>query len=505
MPAAPAADTAGREPRDRGAALRPLLLLGGAVTAVLLATSWRYGYHRDELYFIAAGRHPSWGYADQPPFTPLLLAAMNAIAQSLVLTRLPSALAAGASVLLTGLIAREMGGGRRAQLLAGTFAAVSAVNLVTGHFVTTTTFDVLFSALLCWLVARTIRTGDERLLLPAGLALGVGLLNKDLVGIMTVALLIGIAVAGPWALLRSRWLLAGGVVAVLLGLPYVIWQAGHGWPQVEMTRVIARSGDEGGRAGFIPFQLILVSPLLVPVWIAGLVRLLRTPAARPFRAFGVMYPVLAVIFLVTGGKAYYMAGAYPVLLGAGGIATDGWLASAAGRARAALLGAAVGLSAAVGAVIGLAVLPVSALPGSPIMAVNPDAAETVGWPAEVDTVARVWNGLPPADRAHAVILALNYGEAGALELYGPSRGLPTPYSGHNAFSDFAVPPDDAAPVVVIGYEPAYRDEFFTACRLAARVDNGYGLDNEEQGHPIWVCEQLRQPWRQMWPRLRHIT
>jgi hypothetical protein len=200
-----------------------------------------------------------------------------------------------------------------------------------------------------------------------------------------------------------------------------------------------------------------------------------------------------------------MAGAYPVLLGAGAIATDGWLARGAARTRAVVVSAALGLSAIIGAVIGLSVLPVSALAGSPIMAVNPDAGELVGWPSEVDTVARVWDSLPPAGRAHALIFALNYGEAGALERYGPGRGLPTPYSGHNAFADFAVPPDDAAPVVVIGYKQADLADFFSGCRLAARVDNGYGLDNEEQGHPIWVCQQVRRPWQQMWPDLRHIS
>ena len=488
-------------------AVRPVLLLAGAVVAVLLATSGRYGYHRDELYFIVAGQHPAWGYADQPPFTPLLLAAMNAIAPgSLLVLRLPSALAAAATVLLCGLLAREMGGGRRAQLLAGSFAAVSAVTLVTGHFVTTTTFDVLFAALLCWLLARAIRTGDGRLLVPAGVVLGVGLLNKDLVGILAVALLAGIAIAGPRWLLRSRWLPVGGLVAVVLGLPYVIWQARHGWPQVELARVIADEGDEGGRIGFIPFQLILVSPLLTPVWMAGLIRLLRSPQALPFRGFAVMYLLLAAIFLVTGGKAYYMAGAYPVLLGSGAVAIDGWLSPGATTLRRWLVAAAVGLSAASAAVVGLSLLPPAVLAGSLILEMNPDAGEMVGWPAEVNTIAQVWNGLPTAERQHAVIFTANYGEAGAIERYGPERGLPAPYSGHNALADFSVPPGSSAPVLVIGYsDQGFLGQFFAGCTLAARVDNGYGLDNEEQGHTIWVCRQVRRPWAQLWPELRHLS
>jgi hypothetical protein len=147
---------------------------------------------------------------------------------------------------------------------------------------------------------------------------------------------------------------------------------------------------------------------------------------------------------------------------------------------------------------------VSALAGSPVLAVNPDAGETVGWPSEVDTVARVWTELPAADRANAVIVTQNYGEAGAIARYGPDRGLPTPYSGHNAFADFGVPPDSAAPVVVVGYEAAVVDRVFAGCRLAARVDNGLGLDNEEQGHPVLVCQQVRRPWPEVWPALRHL-
>jgi hypothetical protein len=272
-----------------------------------------------------------------------------------------------------------------------------------------------------------------------------------------------------------------------------------------MARAIAGSGDEGGRIGFLPFQLVLLSPLFVPVWVAGLVRLLRTPQARPFRAFAVMYLVLVVVFLATGGKAYYLAGAYPALLGAGAIATDGWLARGAGRLRAGLVAAAIGLSAAIAAVVGLAVLPVSALAGSVVMALNPDAGETVGWPSEVDTVARVWDGLPAGQRQHAVIFTANYGEAGAVARYGPGRGLPAPYSGHNALADLAVPPGRGAPVVVVGYQTATVDRFFTGCRLAARVDNGLGLDNEEQGSPVWVCQQVRRPWAELWPQLRHLS
>ena len=286
----------------------PLLAVAGAVAALLVATSWRYGFHRDELYFLVAGQHPDWGYPDQPPMTPILARLMDGLGGSIVVIRLPSAIAGGVTVLLAGMTAREMGGGRRAQLIAAACTGVSATTLVTGHFVSTTTYDVMFSAALTWLLARSVRTGESWLLLPAGLALGLGLLNKPLIGVLAAALLVGIALAGPRRLLRSGWLWAGAAVVAVCGAPYLVWQALNGWPELHMAGSIAGGDAQGGRIGFIPFQLLLVSPVLAPVWIAGLVRVFRAGPGRPFRFLGIGYLLLAAVYLLAGGKAYYLAG-----------------------------------------------------------------------------------------------------------------------------------------------------------------------------------------------------
>lgn len=481
------------------AALRPLLAVAGVLAAVLVATSARYGYHRDELYFVVAGRHLDWGYPDQPPLTPLIAGLMDRIAPgSLVVLRLPSALAGGGIAFVTGLLARELGGGRRAQIVAAACAAVSAVTLVTGHVVSTTTYDVLFSALLAWLLARTVRTGDATLLLPAGLVLGLGLLNKSLVGVLAACLVVAVLAVGPRSLLRGGWPVGAALVALVVALPYGVWQVLNGWPQLEMTRAIAGEGDQGGRLGFLPFQLLLIGPVLVPVWVAGLLRLLRSPQARPFRFLGVAYVLLAAVYLVTGGKAYYLAGAYPALLAAGAIALDG--ASVRGS-RA--LAAAVALSAVVGAVVGLAVLPERAL--KPVVAVNPDAGEQVRWPRFTDTVAAVWNGLPRGQRATGIVLTENYGGAGAIERYGPARGLPPAYSGHNGYALWRVPVGSAGPIVLVGYADAgRRDRLFANCAQQATVDNGLGLDTEEQGQPVWLCAAPVKPWLDLWPEVTHL-
>jgi hypothetical protein len=503
--AAPGTDS---RPRAAGSRLArgPLLAVAGAVAALLVATSARYGYHRDELYFLVAGRHLDWGYPDQPPLTPALARLMDTLGPgSLVALRLPSALATGAVVLLTGMIARELGGGTRAQLVAAACSAVSAYVLISGHLLSTTTLDVFFSTLMVWLVVRAVRTREQWLLVWAGLALGLGLLNKVQVGVLAAALLVGVAVAGPRRLLRTPWLGVGALVAAVCGAPYLVWQSLHGWPQLDMARVIADDADSGGRLGFLPFQLLLVSPLLVPVWVAGLVWLLRSERARPHRFLAVGYLVLAAVYLLTGGRAYYLASMYPALLAAGGVVADGWLAArpAAERSRRRLLGGAVAVSGVVAAVLGLSLLPARAL--GPVLPLNYDAGEQVAWPRYVDQVASVWNALPGSQRQTGLVLTANYGEAGAIDRYGPARGLPPAYSGHNGFAEWAVPIGQAGPVVVVGYaDDTVRGRLFGACQQQATLDNGLGLDTEEQGTPVWLCGAPPRPWSETWPELRHL-
>ena len=250
----------------------PLIATAGLAMLALIATSARYGYHRDELYFVAAGAHPAWGFPDQPLLSPLLARAMDLLAPgSLLVLRAPAILACGITTVVTGLLAREAGAGRRAQWLAAACWGAGAVCLVTGHFLTTTTYDVCATAVVSLLIVRVLRTGDDRLWVPAGLVLGIALLNKTMIALVVVVALGALAVLGPRNVLRSWWLAVGAALAVLGALPYGLWQLAHGLPQLQLARSIAHSGAEGGRAGFIPFQLILIGPLLAPVWIAGLI------------------------------------------------------------------------------------------------------------------------------------------------------------------------------------------------------------------------------------------
>jgi 4-amino-4-deoxy-L-arabinose transferase-like glycosyltransferase len=481
---------------------RSVVLMAAAVTVVLVAFASGYGYHRDELYFVAAGQHLAWGYADQGPLAPLIARAMSELsADSLVVLRLPSAIAAGAIVLLTGLLARDLGGTRRAETIAAACAAVSSLVLFDGHLLSTSTFDLLVWVAVSWLVVRAVGGGDDRLWLVVGLVLGVGLLNKPLPAFLAAGLVAGVVIAGPRELLRSPYVWGGAAIAVLLWSPWLIWQADHGWPQIDVARSISGGDSTSSQPWWavVPFQFLLVSPPLAPVWIAGLVRLFRDPSVRDFRFLGWAWVVLAVVFMATSGKPYYLAGLLPLLLGAGAVGTDSWLEHGRTRGRMALLGAAVGVSAAVSLLIALPLLPAGN--AGPVVAMNGDVGETIGWPELVRTVARVYRepGLQGA-----VLLTGNYGEAGAIDRYGPALGLPRAYSGHNAYGEWGPPPDGSAPVIVIGPRAPTIARHMTGCERVARIDNHAGIDNDERDAPILACRRPRRSWSREWASLKRL-
>jgi hypothetical protein len=487
-------------------AWRPVGVTAGLLLAALLALAGRYGYHRDELYYLAAGRRLAWGYDDQPPLVAVLARLVDQLAPgSLLALRTPSALLAAASVLLVAAIAYELGADRRAQVIAAVATAVAPIVVFTGHLLSTTTVDFTLGALLGWLLARWIRTRSDWLLVVAGAATGLALLNKATFAVLIAMLLVAVLAVGPRELFRRPALWAGAAIALAAWAPYLWWQSSHGWPQLDMADAIRADEPGGGRILMLPMQVALLGAPIVAVAVAGLVRLLRNPQARPFRCLGVAYLLLLVTYLVLGGQIYYPTSGSPALIASGAIATAGWLARGTTQVRAIGWWAAAGLTLVTTIGLGLPVYPASALSATPQPAVFPDSAETVGWPEFVETVAAVHASLPEPERANAVIFTRNYGEAGAIERYGPEHGLPAPYSGHNGYWRWGPPPDEAAgPVIVVGET---RTDVFGcgSLTLAATHDNGLDLDNEEQGAPIQVCRDKGDRWSQLWPELRRLS
>ena len=482
-----------------------VLPVAAAEFLLLVVVSNRYGYHRDELYFRVAARHLAWGYDDQPALTPLVGRfsewMFGADPRGL---RMLSAVAMALVVVFVALMARELGAGRAGQAVAALATAASAAAMAVGHLLSTTTFDVLVWVALVYVVARILGGGDERQWLLVGLVAGIGLENKQLVLLLVLALACGCLLARRWDLARSPWLWAGTALAFALWLPNLLWQARHGWPQLELATKIGEEDPVGYRVELLPLQLLLIGPLLAPLWLGGLWWLLRRPEARLYRPLGLAYVVLLVIALVSGAKPYYTMGLLLVLVGAGGVVAERWMRDQRGRKL--LLGATIALSAAVAALITLPLVPVEDVHATPIPDVNEDAIETIGWPSFTATVGRVWNELPRSERSTAVVYASNYGEAGAIARYGRLYGIPRAYSGHNAFWRFGRPPDGARPIIVVGYHhPETLRGDFSGCEFSARINNGVAIDNEEQGAPIWTCATTTESWSRLWPRLHSLN
>jgi Dolichyl-phosphate-mannose-protein mannosyltransferase len=478
--------------------------VAAGLAALELAVSARYGFHRDELYFLACARHLAWGYVDQPPLVPAVAwLAVHLFGTSASALRVFPAIAAGATVVLTALMARELGGRRKAQLLAALAAATSPQVVSTFHLLSTAAFDVLFWAAICYLVLRYLRRGDPRLWLVIGVVAGFGLLNKLNVIFLLVGLISGLLLAGRGWDLWSPWVLGGVVAGLAIWSPNVIWNAQHHWATVSMLHSLHRENSGlGASIGFIPSQLIVVGPVLLVLWLAGLRTLLRSPFAKPL---GVAFLVLVGLFTLGGAKSYYLAGMYFVLFAAGAKWSEDRLDS---RRPARGVGGWILLMAA-GLVIALPLtLPVlsqKTLPtGSWEGNINKDLSATLGWQDFVRQVAAVSGGLPPSERGDLVVFTGDYGAAGAIDLWGPRYGLPRAVSGHNNYWWWGpAGARDGATTIAVNLPRSYLLTIFSQVNPAGAVETPGRAWTEERGVPIWICRGQKETWAQAWPAARH--
>ena len=481
----------------------PVLLVAGLMVVGLLAVSGAYGFHGDEMYYIVAGQHPAFGYVDQPPLTPLLSAASVALlGVSPTAVRVLPAVEMALIVVLIALMARDLGGSRRAQILAAITAALSAC-LAGGHLDTTSEPDLLAWAVILWLLVELLAGGDRRLWLGVGVVAGTGLEDKDTLLFLGAGLVVGLVLSRRWDVVRSPWAWAAIGIALLLWARNLAWQATNGWPQITMASRIGGNADDN-RAQLVPTLWLSGGLLLFPVAAAGWAWMLRAKAAAPWRAIGIAGVVMLALVLAIAGKGYYVIGIVAPFMAAGGILVDGWLSRGHRRLRAVGFIAAAAISGALMAYVTLPILSPTQFARTSLPTEDPILAEQIGWPQFVATVEGVVAALPADQRARAVILTNSYSEASPLVLLG--TGLPPVYSGHNGYWEWGPPPADRTVVIHVGdWRPADWSRFFVGCRDVAHIDNGLGIKNGEQGKAVSVCGGLRASWTAIWPGLRTLS
>jgi hypothetical protein len=483
-----------------------LFSIAAAIALVHMATNGRYGFHRDELQFLSDARHLDWGFVAYPPMTPFLeRIGLGIFGLSLVGLRLFSVIAQAAAIVVTGLMARELGGGRLAQGTAALAVALSPLPLFEGTEFQYSSFDYLWWVLIAYFTIRLLRTENPRWWMAIGAAVGLGLLTKYSIVFFIAGILGGVLLSRARRFFSNGWFWGGIILALLIFLPNFLWLAHHQFISYDFLQHIhARDVGEGRADGFLKGQFLVCANLFAaPLWLAGLVVLLRD---RRYRMVAWMYLIPLALFFFAKGRDYYMAGAYPMLLAMGAAARERWVAHLPKLGRRTVNTVFFAGLAAVGAYVCAVVVPLA--PSGPLrdfaLKRNGDLREEIGWPELVKTVASIRDSLPPDQQAGLGITVGNYGEAGAIEMLGPAYHLPPPISTTNSAWLRGYPTPPPTTLIVLGINREEADTIFTGCRLAGHNGNSEGVKNEESMyHPnIFVCGPPRLPWPELWKKHR---
>ncbi|MFP5204564.1 MAG: glycosyltransferase family 39 protein [Acidobacteriota bacterium] len=479
-----------------------LLAISAAIVVVHLLTGNRYGFHRDELQFLSDARRLDWGFVAFPPFTPFVeRIGLELFGLSMVGLRLFSMLAQAVAIVVGGLMARELGGGRMAQVAAALAVAFSPISLFEGTEFQYTGFDFLWWMLSAYFVIRLLNTENPRWWLAIGAALGLGLETKYSIVFYIAGLIVAMALTPARRYFASKWFWGGVALALAIFLPNVIWLARHDFISYTFLQHIhARDVGQGRAQGFLRDQFLICTDLAAaPLWLAGLAGFLLNRRLRML-AFLLVIPV--ALFWMAKGRGYYAAGVYPMAVAMGAVMAERWLARQRRPARAAIQGAYWAAFAFVSAYICAVVIPLAS--SGPLkqfaLARSYDLREEIGWNELVQTVAQIRDSLPAEQRAHLGITTGNYGEYGAIDILGGRYGLPTPIGTTNSEWYWGYPSPPPTTLIVVGLRRAQAEALFTGCRLAGHTANREGVRNEEsEYHPdIFVCGPPRLPWAEVW-------
>jgi hypothetical protein len=497
-----------------------LCAMTGGVLLLHLLLSGRYGYFRDELYFLDCGRHLAWGYVDMAPMIALLARVALMLGGSLPVLRTFAALGGAAIVALTMLLTWRLGGDRFAQGLAGLCALVVPEYLGTASLLTMNVFEKVIWAACAYVLLRLIQTGNSRLWIWFGVLCGLGLMTKHSMLFFGAAVVIGLVLTGLRRELVRPWIWVAGVIALVIFLPNIIWQIQHHYPTLEDLRNVAASGKNVvlGPMAFIGEQIFMMHPVTLPVWLAGLWFFMGGKGTR-YRILGWTYLALLVIFIVLHGKDYYLSGAYTMLLAGGGVAIEDWLNR--GHATPGKLwpkAAIVAVIAGFGALTAPLALPLLSPQGyveyEAWLHIKPSKTEVhhdgplpqflgdqFGWPELAAEVGTFYNSLPADERPRTAILTGNYGEAGAIDMFGPRYGLPTALSGHQNHYFWGTMGFTGDNLITIQYGPRYLGRICSSVEKLGDHYHPFGM--AEENHAIYFCRGLKQPLTDIWEDQKH--
>jgi hypothetical protein len=505
-----------REPWIKSAGM--VVAAAAAVKLLLhLYAGRHYGYFVDELYYLACANHLAWGYVDQPPLIALIAKIERVLlGDSLSAIRFFPALAGAGQVLLTGLIARELGGKRFAQGLAALCALAAPGFLATEHFLSMNAFEPLLWMGSAWVVIRIVRTGNRRLWLWFGLLAGIGLENKYSMLIFGFGIMAGLLLTPQRRLLRTRWLWIGGLVAFLIFLPNLLWNVQYHFPFLELQANIRRSGRNVDLTplAFLGQETLAMLPPSAPIWLAGLWYFFFRREGKPFRALGWAWLATAASIMALSPRIYYLFPAFPLLFAGGGVLWERWLAGARVQWIKPAYAALIVLTAAVIAPTVVPLLPVETyIRYSAALHLQQPRIEThklgplpqlfadqFGWEEMVATVAPVYNALPADVRARTAIFGQSYGQAGAVDLFGPKYGLPQAISGHQSYYLWGPRGYTGESMIVMADRQEALEKLFQVVRKVARVEHPYSMPYNH--FDVFYCRGLRMPLNELWPQVK---
>lgn len=493
-----------------------VLGLAGAKLLFHLLTAGQYGIFRDELYYLACGEHLDWGYVDQPPLIALVAwVARYLFGDSLVGLRLFPAVAGAATVWLTGKFTREMGGGTFAQILAALAVIAVPIFLVMHHLLTMNAFEPLIWMGCVWCMSRAIKRDEARYWIWFGVLAGLGMENKYTTAFFVIGVVIGLLVTRERRFIATPHLWIGAALALSIFLPNLIWLVRHDFPFLELMRNIRQTNRDvvRGPINFVVDQAMIMNPILFPLWLGGLLWLFFGRDGRRFRILGITYVVMLVTLIALHGKNYYLASIYPLLLAAGAIAFERATATRWRLIRVVYATLVVVATIAIAPTVSPILPPERAIAYQKAVGIEPPRAENqrtgplpqyfadeFGWEEMAREVARIYNSLPPDERERTAIFANSYGQAGAIDFFGPRLGLPKAISNHQSYWLWGPRNYDGSTVIVLGSDGTGDREHFASVEVAGHTEHPYSRRDEHFN--IFLCRGFTGDLRQAWARMK---